>query len=57
MARAKTGTMLPAQLGMRVLRPSSDGEMASAFLAAEATSPRYGPQTRKILVGLEPEPP
>jgi hypothetical protein len=37
---------------MRLLRPASEDEMVAAFLAAEATSERYGPQIREILAGL-----
>jgi len=41
-----------AQWGMRLLRSVSEDDMVAAFLAAEATSERYGPQIRQILARL-----
>lgn len=37
---------------MRLLKPASDDDMIAVFLAAEATSERYGPRIREILTGL-----
>jgi hypothetical protein len=37
---------------MRLLRPASEDEMVAVFLAAEASSERYGPQISEILTRL-----
>src|SRR6266536_2366118 len=37
---------------MRLLEPASEDDMIAVFLAAEATSERYGPQIHEILTGL-----
>ena len=37
---------------MRLLAPASEDDMIAVFLAAEATSRRYGPQVRDILTRL-----
>jgi hypothetical protein len=37
---------------MRLLRPASEDDMVAAFLAAEVTSERYGPQISQILARL-----
>lgn len=37
---------------MRLLRPASEDDMVAVFLAAEASSERYGPQIGEILAGL-----
>jgi hypothetical protein len=37
---------------MRLLHPVSEDDMVAAFLVAEATSERYGPQIRQIITGL-----
>jgi hypothetical protein len=37
---------------MRLLKPASDDDMIAVFLAAEATSERYGPRIREILTRL-----
>jgi hypothetical protein len=46
-------TAIPAaHWGMRLLRSVSEDDMVAAFLAAEVTSERYGPQIRQILARL-----
>jgi hypothetical protein len=37
---------------MRLLGPASENDMIAVFLAAEASSERYGPQIREILSSL-----
>src|SRR2546425_13320103 len=34
---------------MRLLRPASEDDMVAAFLAAEASSERYGPRIQELL--------